>query len=115
MLSDTFSPESGWENANGLVGLGGHPEVAMDRDGNGHSAWMEEESYSHEYDIRANRFGPGDGWETSTGLERLTTDGWYPVVATDAGGHAWVVWTQSDGVANRIWVAQYSPPWLGGG
>jgi hypothetical protein len=60
------------------------------------------------YNIWANRYIPGTGWDTA-GLIETDNAGsaLYPQIAFDTSGNAIAVWSQSDGTRDNIWADRY--------
>ncbi len=82
-------------------------EVAFTSDGNAIAVW-------YEYDgphtnLWANIYTVGTGWGTAQELQASNNeDEVSPKIATDAHGHAVVVWSQNTGVRSDIWSSRYT-------
>lgn len=81
--------------------------VAFTSDGNAVATW-------YQYDgpvanVWANIYTVGSGWGTAAVIETSNAgDAVGPRIATDAQGHAFVVWSQSNGARTDIWGARYT-------
>jgi hypothetical protein len=91
--------------------VGRFPQIAMDATGNAIAVWAQQTSTSGaptHFGIWANRHVNGDGWGVPTLLETdHIHDALSPQIAIDAEGNAFVVWTQFDGLRDRIWANRF--------
>lgn len=60
------------------------------------------------FNIWANRYSVGAGWETATPVESSPEPASRPHVAVDALGNALAVWEQFDGMRTNIWANRYA-------
>jgi predicted enzyme related to lactoylglutathione lyase len=82
------------------------PQVAVDPSGNAVAIWHQYDG--ERYNIWANRFVAGMGWETAMPIETNDAGSAYaPQVAVDPAGNAVAVWYQSDGMRNNIWTNRF--------
>ncbi len=82
------------------------PQVAVDPAGNAVAIWHQYDGTR--YNIWANRFVTGSGWETAIPIETTDAGSAYaPQVAVDPAGNAVAVWYQSDGMRNNIWTNRF--------
>ena len=96
--ANTYEPGIGWANETLLEtdnrGWAFDVEVAIDSAGAAMAVWSQN-SDTPLYNLFANRFVPGTGWESPTLLENNDIwDALLPQVAFDASGAAIVVWEQ---------------------
>ncbi len=84
-----------------------NPHVAMDDGGNAVAVWTQTDGTS--WNIYANRYLPGTGWNTPTLLETGAGDAKDPQVAMNGSGDAVAAWVQHDGTAYSIWTSHYTP------
>jgi hypothetical protein len=71
------------------------PEIAFDDAGNALVVWMQHDGT--DYNIWANRYVPGSGWEGSRPIEtHMGYAGGDPQIAFDRSGNALAVWVQQD-------------------
>jgi len=106
IVANRYTPGSGWGDTTLLetnnAGDARNPQVALDSGGNALILWRQNDGSRD--DIYANRYTPGNGWETATLIE---TDNSYnadiPHVAIDGTGKALAVWSQSNGFRVRIY------------
>ncbi len=89
------------------LGFARGPQVAVDPAGNAFAVWAESDNGT--YNIWANRYVAGVGWETAVLLETDDRgDAEYPQVAVDATGDAFAVWEQSNGSLYSIYANRYA-------
>jgi hypothetical protein len=81
------------------------PQVAMGADGNAFAVWPQFDGVTQ--DIWANRYTAGTGWGTAGRIEINSLFSDRPRVVCDAGGNAFAVWEQSDGVRLNIRASRY--------
>lgn len=75
------------------VGSAESVKLAVDQEGNAFAVWRQHDGTF--YNIMANRFLMGSGWQGTELVETLSQGGAYnPEVAIDLGGNAMVVWHQ---------------------
>ena len=104
------APSFGWavampietDNAGDAFGpaLGGNPAGVMI------AVWSQFDGTR--FNIWANRFRVGTGWETATPIESSAEPASRPHVAVDASGNALAVWEQYDGTRSNIWANRYA-------
>ncbi len=84
------------------------PQIAFDAAGNALAVWQQQTQASR-YDIWANRYTAGAGWETAALIE-TADDGQAlsPHIAVDTSGNAIAVWHQSDGARMNIRANRYT-------
>ncbi len=102
---------SGWGTATLIetddAGDAWAPQLAVDPSGNAVAVWHQ--SDGTRYNIWANRFVAGSGWERATLIETDNAgDAQNSQVAVDPSGNAVAVWNQSDGTRNNIWANRYA-------
>ena len=110
----TVKSVGGWGTAevigttdNGYANL---PDIAVNAEGNAMAVWEQWNDEGHIYSIWANRYVPGNGWETAELIE--TNDAGnarIPHVAVDPRGNAIAVWTQYTFNGSDIWSNRYVP------
>ncbi len=101
---------TGWQTAELIetdnAGNAGSPQVAMDPNGNAIAAWYQNDGTR--FNIWANKYVAGTGWQTA---ELIETDNagnaGPPQVAMDPNGNAIAAWQQNDGTRNNIWANRY--------
>lgn len=82
-------------------------DVAIAPDGTAFAVFGQED-FSGNWDIRANRFEPGETWGTAALVENESTRCRFPHVAVDATGAATVVFEHFDGMRTNIRFNRYS-------
>ena len=112
--SNYYQPGVGWGTET-LVetddrGWAFDAEVVIDPAGNAVTVWSQNTD-TLMYNVFANSFVPGTGWESPALLENNDTwDALYPQVALDASGAATVVWEQYvGGNWQNIYANRYEP------
>ncbi len=105
---------TGWDNTaaemieNDDMGNAEHPQVAVDGSGNATVVWYQ--SDGNRFNIWANRYVAGTGWD-NTAAELIENDDMgtaeYPQIAVDGSGNAIAVWHQFDGTHFNILVNRY--------
>lgn len=83
------------------------PQVGIDSNGNATVVWMQ--SDGSRFNIRANRYVAGSGWETAQFIETNNGNAMNPKVAVDPSGNAIAMWVQSNGTVNAVWTNRYMP------
>lgn len=87
-------------------GEGVNPQVVTDSSGNAIATWAQSDGTI--YHIQTNRYNAGTGWGTA---EYIDGDDRYgaekPRISMNDDGDAAVVWSQSDGALNKVWVNLY--------
>ena len=83
------------------------PQAAMNASGDALAVW--EQHDGARWNIAANRYAPGTGWQTVQLLEQDTGNALAPQIAIDAGGNALSIWSQTDGSRYNIWANRYVP------
>ena len=101
---------SGWQTAELIetdnAGSAAFPQVAIGQDGNGLAVWYQ--SDGTRYNIWANRYVSGSGWQTAELIETDNAGSAYnPQVAIGQDGNALAVWYQADGTWNNIYANKY--------
>ncbi len=110
--ANRYTPAGGWSTAELIeadnAGDAYEPQVAIDSEGNAIAVWHQWDGTR--YNIWANRYTPGSGWDAA-GLIETDNAGHAknPQVAMDPDGNAMVVWYQSDGTMNSILANRYTP------
>jgi hypothetical protein len=108
--ANRFVSGSGWgtaalietDNAGNAAGT----QVAVDGTGNAVAVWRQWDGTR--YNIWANLYAAGSGWETASLIETDNAgDAYSPQVAVDRSGNAVAAWHQSDGTRNNIWANRY--------
>jgi len=108
IYSNRYLVGTGWGTAELIeadTGNAATPEVAVDSSGNAIAVWGQ--LAGTPYNIYANRYVVGTGWETAELIETDTGNAEYPQVAVDLSGNAVAVWWQSDGTRDNIWANRY--------
>jgi len=110
--ANRYAPGSGWRAAERIEskddGEARLPHVAIDPNGNAMVVWHQ--SDGARFDVWANRYTPGNGWETAVRIDGDDTgDADSADVGLDADGHAIAVWKQFDGISVGIWANRYTP------
>jgi hypothetical protein len=110
IVANRYAAGSGWGTATLIetdnAGDAHDPEVAVDGSGNAAAVWFQ--SDGTRWNIWANRYTAGSGWETATLIETDDTgNAAYPQVAFDRSGNAVAVWHQFDGTRNNVWANRY--------
>jgi hypothetical protein len=83
-----------------------NPTVAMDGSGNAIAVWDQRDGTY--FNIWANRYVVGTGWNTATLIETDDTgNAQNPEVAMDSSGNAIAVWIQDDGTRDSIFANRY--------
>ena len=81
--------------------------MAFDADGNAIAVWRKSDGTL--YNIVADRYVSGLGWQGSEIIESISTGhAYYPYIAMDTGGNALVVWHQGDSPHNDICANRYT-------
>lgn len=103
------APDGSWGPAR-VIESGGpgtdRTRLAMNTEGDAVVTWMQEDPDASYYNVWANRYVPGTGWQAPVKLEQLAQPTLDPVVAVAPGGAATVVWTQSDGNVFKVRATQ---------
>ena len=81
------------------------PQLAMDPNGNAIAVWQQNDGTS--FNILANRYVKGTGWEAAEIIETMAGNAGSPQVAMDSSGNAIATWQQNDGTRNNIWANRY--------
>ena len=99
---------AGWGTAE-LIEAGGseayEPQIVIDAGGNALAVW-----YQHDgtvYDIHANRYTAGAGWDAAQVIDTGSEEATHPQIAFNADGNAIAVWAQSDGVVHDVVACRY--------
>jgi len=126
--ANRYTPSTGWGTPTLIDSGDGNaqvPQVALDENGNAIAVWEQDGMPANccgytRYDIWANRYVPGTGWEGAVLLE--TIDGVsnergasQPQIAMAANGQAVVAWGQGDASSgSSIWANRYvTGSWTG--
>lgn len=80
-------------------------QVAMSDDGEAVAVWRVWDGAK--FQIRANRFVPGEGWGSEQVLSGAS--GTDPRVAVDAAGNYLAIWREGMDSRDRVWSARYAP------
>ena len=110
--ANRYEVGSGWQGPELIetndAGSADNPQVAMDANGNAMVVWQHYDGTR--YNIWANRYEVGAGWQGPQLIE-TNNSGWarLPQVAMGANGNAIAVWQQFDGMRNNIWANRYIP------
>src|SRR5262249_8431228 len=81
-------------------------DLAVNAAGYAFAVWDQNDG-TH-WNVWANRYVPGVGWEAPEVLEAFVDgDCEIPRVAIDPDGNATAVWTYDDGVLSRVYASQY--------
>lgn len=83
-----------------------HAHIAMNAEGDAVVTWMQEDPDASYYNVWANRYVPGTGWQGPVRLEQLPQPTLNPMAAVAPGGTATVVWTQSNGDVFKVRATQ---------
>lgn len=109
LFASRYTPAGGWEAAQ-VIDLEGtaadRMHLAMNAEGDAVVTWMQEAVAWPHYDIYANRYLVGSGWQGPRLLEQLNFPTLDPVAAVGPGGVAMVVWQQRRGDTVNAYVAQ---------
>lgn len=108
--TNRYTVGTGWDVATLIetnnTGDAWYPQIALDSNGNAIAVWYQ--FGTTHTDIWTNRYTAGAGWGTAALLETNDAgDAWDPQIALDSNGNAIAVWTQSDGLHNKIWANRY--------
>jgi hypothetical protein len=114
---ELYLPGSGWAGAQLLetddTGTAIEPQGAPDADGNAIAVWSQNDGTR--YNIWANRYVAGAGWQRAVLVETDDTgDALLPQVALDTVGNAVAVWQQRDATRYNIWTNRFDvkvPGW----
>jgi hypothetical protein len=81
-------------------------QIAFDPFGNAIAVWVQQ--FGGTFELWANRFRPGIGWETPQRIGPFGVTASFPRISMDAAGDALVVWQQKSGSApQNIWANRY--------
>jgi hypothetical protein len=92
------------------IGLSRFPHIAFDKAGNAIATW--ERTDGTRFKIWASRYTPNGGWEKAQLIEHNDIghgDAYWPWVAFDPSGNAFVMWHQTDGKRFNVWAVHYTP------
>lgn len=95
-----YTADAGWSSPQALdsqpdnVGVA---RIAGNAAGDAVAVWLQEDGVSARYNVWANRYVPGQGWQGPQRVEQLDQQAYDAVVAVAPSGEAMVVWVQSDG------------------
>jgi hypothetical protein len=82
-------------------------KIAMTSDRNAIAVWQQQDGPHR--NVWANTYVVGSGWGTAQQLQtQNASDESDPEIAADGHGHAYVVWTQSDGTRSDVWYNRYT-------
>jgi uncharacterized protein YbdZ (MbtH family) len=106
-----LAPGSGWGKAVLIepadAGDSEFPQVACDAGGNFMVVWQQTDGT--QYNIWANRYVPGSGWENETRIETAGAgNAGYPQIAFAGNGEALAIWEQDEGARFSIWGNRYA-------
>jgi len=110
--ANRYVPGTGWgtaelietDNAGDTV----DPQVTVDGSGNVTAVWYQ--SDGTRFNIWANRYVPGTGWETAELIETDNAGSAFgSQITVDNSGNVIAVWHQSDGTRFNIWANRYVP------
>ncbi len=110
IYANRYISGSGWQTAELIeTDNSGHahsPQVAIGQDGNALAVWHQ--YAGTRYNINANRYVVGSGWQTAGLIETDNSgDAVFPQVAIGQDGNALAVWHQYDGTRNNINANRY--------
>jgi hypothetical protein len=109
-LSNRYTLESGWGTAELIetdnAGNARPPQISVNDSGDALAVWGQ--SDGTRYNIWANRYSAGTGWDTAQLIETNDISHAYaPKVSIGANGNAVAVWHQRDGSRSNIWSNHY--------
>ena len=107
--ANRFAAGDGWQGAELIAnnpGLAEHPRVAMDPAGNAFAVWALDDG--SDWNIWANRYAVGDGWQGAELIENIPGDARELDIVVDPAGNAVVVWCQYSGMESSIYANCYS-------
>ncbi len=108
--ANRHTPSGGWGTAERIedddAGNAFRPQVAIDPGGNALAVWSQSDGARE--NVWANRYTPSGGWGTAEPIENDDAGtAFTPQVAIDPSGNAIAVWSQSDGIRDRIWANRF--------
>ncbi len=109
MFAKRYTPGTGWGSVESVenddAGNAQYPNIAFDPAGNAIAVWQQSDGTS--YNVCANIYTAGRGWGTVSILDTEDMDAQSPTITVNSNGVAMVIWTQSDGRRDCIWVSEY--------
>ena len=106
--ANRFVAGTGWGSATRIEtgkSNAGEPLVAMDAEGNAIAVWYRFDGKRGQ--LWSNRYVAGGVWGQALLMESKPGYAHSPVIETEAGGHATVVWKQADGWLTATWAKHY--------
>lgn len=116
LWTSRHAPDGGWTTAEVMAENIDRMRVAMNAQGDAVVTWMQVSPVNAFFDVYANRYVPGSGWQGAQKLEQVDRQTLDPVPAVAPDGTATVVWQQSDGTLHHVVASQsgrtgvWSPP-----
>jgi hypothetical protein len=118
VMANRYVAGKGWEKEQLIetndLGNARSPQIAVDTNGNSIAVWHQYGEDGSAPSIWANRYVAGEGWGTAQLIETdgtappmCCTPAYSPQISMDTNGNALVVWQQSDGTRQNIWVNRY--------
>jgi len=113
IMASRYVTGSGWDlSPQAINNSGGHaqnPQIAFAANGNAVAVWQQHDGTR--YNIWANDYQSGSGWQTARLVETDTGDARVPQITVIPGsGIAFAIWRQFDGVSlYHIWANRYVP------
>ena len=108
--SNRYQPGGGWRTPELIetdnAGTAVYPDLAMDTGGNAFAVWRQSDGIL--YNILANRYAAGAGWEGAVLVETNSGTADEPAIAVDPNGNAIAVWAQWDGSRDNVWANRYA-------
>jgi hypothetical protein len=108
VYANRYVAGSGWEGAVAIESDAGDvyvPQIAVDDSGNAMAVWRQSDGTN--YNVYANRYEAGSGWEGAVAIESDTGNVYEPRIAVDGSGNAMAVWRQSDGTNYNVYANRY--------
>jgi hypothetical protein len=85
------------------------PKLAVSANGDALAMWSQIGNWGNGYDLWANRFTPGGGWNGASLVETNNVGGIAnPQIAMHSDGSGIAVWAHSDGTRYNIWANRYT-------
>src|SRR5437867_4000312 len=110
IVTNRFLPGAGWGapvTVEAKPGWASEPKIAVDRSGDAIAIWSQEDGL--QYNVWANRYASGWGWEGPVLIETTANDAIELDVSVDPAGNGVAVWAQWSGVTSifNIWTNRY--------
>jgi hypothetical protein len=105
--ANRYVKDTGWQTPELIetdnTGSAFPPQLAMDSSGNAIATWPQRDGTR--YNIWANRYVAGTGWQTSELIETNAENAGFPQVAMDSNGNAVATWSQNSNIRANRYVA----------